>query len=76
METTSGVAQPLYINSYRLTNLQLMNTFQLNKEQPKQLKKTLNNQPHTIHWVQNPVGIRKGITTGLCKNPRPNIYLN
>jgi len=53
-----------------------MNTFQLNKEQPKQLKKTLNNQPHTIHWVQNPVGIRKGITTGLCKNPRPNIYLN
>ena len=24
---------------------------------------------------QNPVGVRKEITTGLCKNPRPNIYL-
>ena len=49
--------------------------YNLNKEQPKQFEKALNNQPHTIYWVQNQVGVRKGITTGLCKNQRANTGL-
>ena len=75
MGTTSGVVQPLYIKSQVLLTSNYGTPTNLNKEQPNQLKKALNNQPHTIHWVQNPVRVRKGITTGLCKNPRPNIYL-
>jgi len=76
MGITSGVVKPLYIKNttpYHTPTKKHIPDYLRNNQTNH--RRTLNNHPHTIYWVQNPIRVREGSTTGLCVNPRPNLYL-